>query len=351
MILAFLQKDALFSGKWFYNYSILIAGAFIMAAGFVFFIIPHGIVPGSIYGIGIVINKLTLGSFPEGIFGLLNPADYEGFFSGLLYQFMDYSNDLFRKYGGGIPVGIASLVINIPLTLIGIKILGPRFGIKTFISFILCALFIDVVSAWWGFIPLVDDVLLSCIFGGILIGFGLGLILKAKATSAGSDILAMIGSKYTGLPLGQLVIYVDSLIVLSSLYVKMDWQIPLYSWIVIFIIGKVIDVTLQGSTYEKALFIITDKYDEIRTKIIDDLNRPGTLIKGNRMMDHKEKSIIFLVVNRRELSVLQDYIHSIDPHAFVSVMETNEILGKGFKSLHDKPDSLLLKENNSNTIS
>lgn len=340
--MTFIQKDTLFSGKWFYNYAILIAGALIMATGFVFFIIPHGIVPGSIYGVGIIINKLTIGLFPHGIFGTLNPADYEGFFSNIIYQFMDYSNDLFRKYGGGIPVGLASLAINIPLSLIGIKLLGPRFGVKTFLSFILCALFIDVISTWWGFIPLVDDVLLSCIFGGIFIGFGLGLIIKAKATSAGSDIIAMIGAKFTGLPLGQLVIYVDSLIVLSSLYIKMDWQIPLYSWIVLFIIGKVTDITLQGSTYEKALFIISDKFEEIRLKITKDFNLNGTIIKGNRTLDLKEKSIIFIVVNRRELSMLQDYIHSIDPVAFVSVMETNEILGKGFKSLNDNLDDDLI---------
>ena len=159
--MAFIQKDAIFSGKWFYNYAILTAGAFIMAAGFVFFIVPHGIVPGSIYGIGIVINKLTLGLFPHGLFGPLNPEDYSGFFSGILYEFMNYSNGLFRKFGGGIPVGIASLAINIPLSLIGIKILGPRFGIKTFLAFIFCALFIDTITAWWGVIPLVDDVLLS----------------------------------------------------------------------------------------------------------------------------------------------------------------------------------------------
>ncbi|PKQ68531.1 hypothetical protein BZG01_04800 [Labilibaculum manganireducens] len=334
--MTFIQKDTLFSSKWFYNYTILIFGAFVVAAGFVFFIIPHGIVPGTVYGLGIVINKLTIGLFPHGIFGTLNPADYNGFFSGVLYQFMDYSNDLFRKYGGGIPVGLASLAINIPLCFIGIKLLGPRFGVKTFISFILCALFIDIVSTWWGFIPLVDDVLLSCIFGGIFIGFGLGLIIKARASSVGTDIIAMIGAKYTGLPLGQLVIYVDSLIILSCLYIKMDWQIPLYSWIVLFIIGKVTDITLQGSAYEKALFIISDKHEEIRAKITNDFNLNGTIIKGSRTLDLKEKSIIFIVVNRRELSMLQDYIHSIDPIAFVSVMETNEILGKGFKSLTDR---------------
>jgi len=337
--LAFIQKDILFSGKWFYNHTKIIIGAFIMASGFVFFIIPHNLVPGSIYGIGIIINKLTLGLFPHGLFGNLNPTDYNGFLSGLLYQFMHYSNDLFRKFGGGIPVGISSLLINIPLSFVGIKILGPRFGLRTFLAFILSALFIDIITTWWGVIPLVDDVLLSCIFGGIFIGFGLGLILKARATSAGSDILAMIMAKYTKLPLGQMVIYIDSLIVLCSLYIKIDWQIPLYSFIVLFVIGKVTDITLQGSSYEKALFIISDKYDEIRTKVIGDMNRGGTTLKSTGMYDGQEKNMIFMVVNRRELSMLQDYIHSIDPDAFVCVMETNEILGKGFNSLKEKLES------------
>lgn len=335
--MAFIQKDAIFSGKWFYNYSLVIAGAFIMAAGFVFFIVPHDLVPGSIYGIGIVINKLTQGLFPQGLFGTLNPDDYTGFFSSILYHFMDYSNDLFRKFGGGIPVGITSLAINIPLSLIGIKVLGPRFGVKTILSFVLSALFLDTITAWWGVIPLVDDVLLSCIFGGIFIGFGLGLILKARATSAGSDILAMIVAKFAKTPLGQTVIYIDFLIVLSCLYIQLDWQIPLYSLVVLFIIGKVTDITLQGSSYEKALFIVSDQYEEIKNKVIGDMNRGGTFLKGTGMYDGSEKNMIFMVVNRRELSMLQDYIHSIDPEAFVTVMETNEILGKGFKSLDDKP--------------
>ncbi|MFA8436294.1 MAG: YitT family protein [Marinifilaceae bacterium] len=334
--MAFLQKDKIFSRKWFSNYGLLIAGSFILAAGFVFFIDPHGIVPGSVYGIGIIINKVTQGLFPHGPFGPQDPANFDGFFMKLVYPLMDYCNDLVRKYGGGIPIGFAGLMINIPLTFIGIKVLGPRFGIKTIIGFILCSIFIDTLTTWWGLIPLVDDVLLSCIFGGILIGFGLGLILKARATTAGSDIIAMIIAKYTKLSLGHLIIYVDSAIVLCSLFIEMDWQIPLYSWIVIFITGKVIDTTLQGTNFEKALFIISDKFEEIRHKVIVDMNRGGTYIKGNGMFNGAEKTLIFTVVNRRELSMLEDYIHSIDPKAFVTVMETNEILGEGFKSLTTK---------------
>jgi len=238
--------------------------------------------------------------------------------------------------------------MNIPLTLIGIRVLGPRFGVKTVIGMVLASVFMDTLTFFVGEDPklilngsidLSHDVLLSCIFGGVLIGFGLGLIFKAKATSGGSDIIAMITAKYTRLPLGQLMIYVDSIIVLFGLVVFGDWKIPLYSWIVIFVTGKVIDVVLEGVSYDKTIFIISEKYDLIRDKIINDLNRGGTFINGNGMYNNAEKKIIFTVVNRRELAILEEYIHQIDSNAFLTVIDANEILGKGFKSLKEKVSS------------
>jgi uncharacterized membrane-anchored protein YitT (DUF2179 family) len=181
-----------------------------------------------------------------------------------------------------------------------------------------------------------DDALLSSIFGGVFLGIGLGLIFKSRATSGGTDIVAMILSKYTKLPVGRMMIMVDSTIVLIGLAVFQDWKIPLYSLIVIFITGKVIDTILEGIDYDKVLFIISDKTEEIRAKIITDLNRGGTLLNGKGLYNQNERSIIFTVVNRRETVMLQDFIHGIDPAAFVTVMNANEILGNGFKSLKDK---------------
>jgi uncharacterized membrane-anchored protein YitT (DUF2179 family) len=149
----------------------------------------------------------------------------------------------------------------------------------------------------------------------------------------------MITAKYTRMPLGQLMIYVDSIIVLFGLIIFRDWKIPLYSWIVIFITGKVIDIVLEGVSYDKTLFIISDKYEEISNKILNDLNRGGTFINGNGMFNNAEKKIIFTVVSRRELAMLEEFIHQIDPNAFLTVMDANEILGKGFKSLEDKVTS------------
>jgi uncharacterized membrane-anchored protein YitT (DUF2179 family) len=294
--MGYLQKEKLFSKKWFISYSMVVIGAFIMAAGYVYFISPHKIVPGGVFGISIVLHHLF-----------------------------------------GLPIGLTALVMNVPLTLIGIKILGPRFGVKTVVGFTLVSIFIDLLTWIWGERPLVaDDVLLSSIFGGVLVGFGLGLIFKARATSGGSDIVAMIIGKYTKMPIGQLLIMIDSCVVIVGLIAFRDWRIPLYSWIVIFITGKVIDLVLEGMSYEKSLFIVTDKYEEIRDKIINDLDRGGTLIKGEGMYKGTEKKIIFTNVNRRELSMLQEYINIVDPNAFMTVINANEILGNGFKSLREK---------------
>jgi len=293
---AFLIREKPFSRKWFLSYSLITIGAFILAASFVLFITPYKIVPGGVYGISIVMHYLL-----------------------------------------GTPVGLVALCFDIPLTLIGIKFLGPRFGMKTVVGFSLTALFTDTLTFFWGFEPLVKgDALLSSIFGGVMAGLGIGLIFKAKATSGGSDIVAMILAKYTRLPLGVLMIYVDSAIVLIGLLVFRDWKIPLYSWIVIYITGKVIDVVLEGVSYDKSLFIISEKHEEIRDKILNNLDRGGTYIDGKGMYNMAEKRIIFTVVSRRELGLLEEYIHEIDPKAFLTVTDATEILGEGFKSLKDK---------------
>lgn len=304
-----LQKEKLFTKRWFISYSLIVLGSFILATGFVFFISPYKIVPGGVYGIAIVIHYMTKG-------------------------LMSWAPD-------GFPIGLMGLILNIPLTIIGIKVLGPRFGIKTIVGFVLSSVFMDIITMYWGEKPLVEgDALLSSIFGGVLVGIGLGMIFKSKATSGGSDIIAMIFAKYTRLPLGQLMIYVDSAIVLLALVVFADWKIPLYSWIVIFITGKVIDVALEGLSYDKTLFIISDKYAEIRKYIIEDLERGGTYLKGEGMYNGSSKTIIFTVVNRRELAILQEFIHQIDPAAFVTVLEAKEILGEGFKSLQEKVETM-----------
>ncbi len=294
--MTFAGTEKIFSRKWFISYSLIALGAFFLAAGYVLFISPYKIVPGGVYGIGIIMYHLV-----------------------------------------GFPVGLTGLILNIPLMIIGLRLLGPRFGIKTVVGFVLTSGFIDGLTMIYGDAPLVEnDALLSSIFGGVLLGLGLGLVFKAKASSGGSSIIAMIITKYTHIPLGQSIMIIDALIVLFGLLSFGDWTIPLYSLIAIFITGKVIDVVLEGFSYEKTLFIISDKYETIAEKILADLNRGGTLIEAKGMYKKDEKKIIFVNVTRREVAVLQDFIHQIDPDAFVTVIEATEILGKGFRSLPEK---------------
>ncbi|MEI6889742.1 MAG: YitT family protein [Bacteroidales bacterium] len=292
----FMIKEKPFSRKWFLSYGFIVVGSFILASAFVLFFTPYKIIPGGVYGISIVLHYVL-----------------------------------------GTPIGMMALCFDIPLTIIGMKVLGPRFGFKTVLGFSLTAVFTDTLTWLWGFEPLVNgDALLSSIFGGLLCGLGLGLIFRSKATSGGSDIVAAIIAKYTKLPIGQLMIMVDSVIVLLGLFVFQDWKIPLYSWIAIFITGKVIDGVLEGINYEKSLFIISEKHEEIRDKIINNLNRGGTIIEGQGMFNMAERKIIFTVVSRRELVILEEYIHQIDPKAFLTVFNASEILGEGFKSLKEK---------------
>lgn len=294
--MTYIVKEKLFSRAWIKSYLLITIGAFIMAAGLVLFIAPYKLAPGGVYGIAIVLHHLF-----------------------------------------GFPIGLSGILMDIPLTILAIKVLGPKFGLKTIVGFVLLAVFISFFEFTWGYEPIVqDDALLSSIFGGVFVGLGLGLVFRAKASSGGTDNIAMILAKYTRLPLGQLVIIIDAAIVFITLIAFDDLKIPMYSWIVIFITGKMVDVVLQGLSYDKTLFIISEKHEEIKNKILKDLDRGGTYIQAKGMYKGDDKQMIFTVVSRREVSMLQDFIHEIDPNAFMTVLDAHEIYGHGFKAFADK---------------
>lgn len=286
------------------EYAQILVGSAIMAFGFVLFISPYKLAPGGVYGIAITIHHLTKGMF-------------------------DFFSD-------GLPIGGVALSMDIPLAILGTYILGPKFGFKTVVGFVSLAIFTDSISSWWGDTPLVaNDPLLSAIFGGVMLGFGLGLIFRTRATSGGTDIVAMIINKYTHLPVGTLLILVDSAVVAVSIFAYNDWKIPLYSLIVIYITGKVIDVVIQGISSDRTVYIISDYYEDIRAKIIHDLERGGTYIHGEGMYNNQPKKIIYTIIDRKQLPQLIEIVHEIDPNAFLSVMKAHQTLGNGFQSLRE----------------
>ena len=202
--------------QWVY----VVVGAALLAAAFVLFITPYRIVPGGVYGMGVVLHYL----FPA------------------------------------IQVGTYGLSMDIPLLLISFRIFGARFGTKTVAAALLTPLFMntltylvgsDPATILGGKIDLSNDVLLSCIFGGTLMGAGVGLILKTHATSGGTDLIASIISKYLHLPISRSVLYVDAAVVLFGLIAMGDWKLPLYSLVTIFVSSRVIDYIVDGGSGDK----------------------------------------------------------------------------------------------------
>lgn len=296
--MAFVTKEKLFSKDFFVTYAWLLGGCFVFALGAVLFAEPYKFAPGGTYGLGIVFHHLDV----------ISGWDTEYY----------------------------ALCLDFPLLIIGIIILGARFGIKTLVCTAAIPLAMRVIHSTYGYDALVEnDPLLSSIFGGIVYGIGIGMIFKSRATSGGSDIIAMILNKYTQISLGTLVIIVDGLITFSTVIAFGEWKLPMYSWIIIIIEGKVIDMIIEGATVHKTMMIISDKCDLIRDKIILDMNRGATLFSGKGMYEGKEKNMIYTTVTRREMVILKKHISDVDPKAFVNVIDSNEILGHGFKPLSE----------------
>jgi uncharacterized membrane-anchored protein YitT (DUF2179 family) len=280
-----------FSKLWFYNYSKVILGSFLLAFGVVYFIIPFHIVPGGVFGISIIVNHLT-----------------------------------------GLPVGALALVINIPLFIWGIKVLGARFGFKTFLAIVLTSAFIDLLTYLSGGKSLTGDILVSSMFGGVFVGVGISLAIRADATTGGTDIIAQIISKYTKIPVGQLFLIIDGLIVLSSVIVFHKIDLAPYAIIAIFCISKTVDAILSGLDHRKAVFIVSREHEKIRKVILENLDRGGTYLMAKGLFyTEEDRRIIFSALSRKEVARLQNFIKKIDPDAFLAVLDTREIIGSGFK--------------------
>lgn len=288
--------------QWIY----IVVGAALIAIAFVLFITPYQIVPGGVYGAGVVLNYL----FPA------------------------------------LEVGTYGLMLDIPLLITAFLVFGGKFGIKTIVAAILCPVIMDSLTyliadkdpttMLGGSINLSSDILLAALFGGVIMGVGLGLILKSRATSGGTDIVSMIVSRYAHIPISRAMLIVDSLVVLFGLVVFQDWLVPLYSLVTIFVCTKVIDFVIEGGSGDKLLFILSKENDAIRSFIITELERGGTFIKSAGMYTNSPKEMIFVVISRREMTLVEEFVHRCDPEAFMVVVNAHETLGDGFRRFEER---------------
>ncbi len=270
---------------------LIILGSFIMALGYSLFIIPHHFVPGGVSGISIIVNYFT-----------------------------------------NFPVGILIIILNIPIFLLGIKLMGKSYGIKSFIGMIISSLLIDFFYEVLKIKAATNNLLLASVYAGVFLGAGLGIIFTAKASTGGTDTVGQVLNKYFGVSVGFGILMIDFIIISLSGIVFKSWDIPLYSYIVLFISTKVIDLILEGWNFTKLVIINSTKNEEIEKFILDKLNRGGTALKSRSLYLKKEGEIIMSVVYRKQIAALKDFIKEIDPDAFVIISDTYAVLGRGFRS-------------------
>lgn len=273
------------------DYTFIVVGAFLQALSYVLFLAPYKIVPGGVYGISIVIHYVTKGLFP--------------------------------LFPDGLPLGATALCFNVPLMFLAMRKIGLSSGPKTIVTFLLISIFTDTLS----YIltePLVEnDAFIAAFYGGAILGLGVTCIFRAQSTSAGTDVLARVIANDSNLKVSNMIIVLDSAVVLLGLIVFQDWAVPLYSWFTIFVYGKVVEM-FQTENPNRAVFIVSRKTLEMKELIVSKLGMRGTFIHGRGMYEGHETEIIFTIAERKDMPRLKDEVKEIDPHAFVSTMHASK---------------------------
>ncbi|MCP4969355.1 MAG: YitT family protein [Arcobacter sp.] len=231
----------------------------------------------------------------------------------------------------GFSIGSMVIAINIPLLIFGIKYLGKIFAIRTIIAIFFISLFIDLFSKILIFQNIVNNILLASVFGGLIIGLGVGLIIKGNSSAGGSTILARVISSKSHIKPSQVILFIDVIIVLLSIYVFKDFEKALWSIMSIYVTAKAIDVVLTGTISTKVIHIATNNSQVLSKKISQSLKIEGTIIKGISFDKNENKTVIFLVLDVKKLGLLKEIIEENDPEAFMIVMEASDMLGRGIK--------------------
>lgn len=232
----------------------------------------------------------------------------------------------------GLPVGAISLVLNIPLFILGIRYLGGwAFGARTIYATVVLSLAIDLLAA-----PLkpyvVTDPLLYTFYGGLLGGLGLGLVFRARGTTGGADILARFLSRWRGVKLGQAVLALE-----VAVFAAGGWlygpKAVLYAVLVAFITGRVVDVVLEGLSLARSALIMSKQPDAVREALLHQLGRGVTVLPGLGGFTAAQQPVLLCVVAQSEISTLKALVSQIDPTAFVVITEAVEVLGEGFRAV------------------
>ena len=277
-MLAFLKK-----------YLTILLGAFVVSLSLDLFLVPADIAPGGLSGVAIILHHLA-----------------------------------------NIPVGISILLLNIPLFLWSLRYFDAEFMFSSLFGMVSLSILTDML-AWLK--PVTGDILLSAVYGGALMGFGLGLVFQSGATTGGTDIGAQILKKhFPSVSVGKFVLLIDAFIVSLAGIIFGSWEVLLYSAATLYVCSYIIDLMVEGIDFAKAAYIISENPRLISEQISKTLERGTTALNAFSHYSGAEKTVLLCVVKKYEINKLKKIIKSVDRNAFVILSDTREVLGNGFKT-------------------
>jgi uncharacterized membrane-anchored protein YitT (DUF2179 family) len=283
-----------FSKRARWDYLFIILGALIQAFALRLFLIPSDLVSGGISGLAQLLNHFT-----------------------------------------GFPIGMMVLLGNIPLFILGWRYLGgPRFALRTILSILAFSVFTDVLTLFLPNEAITEDMVLNTLYGGLLLGIGLGIVYRGRGTSGGTDILGRILNHRTGITISQAYLITDSVVVLGAGFV-FGWTKALYGLVLIYISGLAAEIALQGTNIIRTAIIVTTETEAVTQAIMQDLERGVTILSGTGGYTGEPKAVIYCTVSRMEINRLKILVHDIDPKAFMVIGQAQEALGEGFKPLKE----------------
>ena len=269
---------------------VITAASAIYALGFVWCYLPNGIAFGGLTGVSQIINRLI-------------PV---------------------------LPIGGTVIVLNIPLFLLGWKLIGGRLLVSSLYAMFLSSVFIDLLTPLYDWQPM--DPILACIFGGLLVGLGLGLVFQQGATTGGTDLLArLLKLKLAWLPMGRLLMGIDLAVILAAAASFRTLYAALYGLVALYVSTIVMDGVLYGVDTAKVAYIISDKNREICNAIVRDMDRGVTILHGQGAYTGAEKDVLMCAFKQREIAAIRAAVKEIDPNAFLIVCNAHEVLGEGFR--------------------
>ncbi|UII54620.1 YitT family protein [Cytobacillus spongiae] len=223
-----------------------------------------------------------------------------------------------------------NLLLNVPLFLIGWRLLGRNSFLYTIIGTVGVSIFLWIFQRNQINMPLYEDLTLAALFAGVFIGIGLGIIFRYGGTTGGVDIIARLAHKYVGWSMGKTMFMFDAIVIILSLIFYLTYREAMYTLVAVFVGARVIDFMQEGAYAARGAMIISDLNDDIASKIMEQMERGVTVLKGHGSFTKKEREVLYCVVGKNEIVRLKNIINSIDPHAFVSVSVVHDVIGEGF---------------------